>query len=109
VNGNLVDLESPTSFIHLVKILIKSQEKNLLANSNPDGYFYLYFIRVCIKILTSAISISGSIMIYIAPSISLPHNLMLPRVYYTSLALTIIVSGLAYYFLIDFCNEMSKF
>lgn len=42
-------------------------------------------------------------------SISLPMALENKKIYYLSLMFTLIVSALAYYMLIDFCNEMSQF
>lgn len=43
------EMEYPTGIFHLIQILFKTDEKKMLALSNPDGYFYLYYIKTCIK------------------------------------------------------------
>lgn len=126
---NLIDLEYPTSFWHLVKILRNTNEKKVLALSNPDGYFYLFFIKTAIKFFCAALLLAGSAMWYtnhysrrsqdeeaedadeisFLTSISLPYNLFQPGVYHSALVLTGMLSALAYYFLFIFCNEMTQF
>ena len=72
VNDNLIDLEHPTSFWHLVKILVKTDVKQLFALSNPDGYFYLVFIKTSIKFFSLALLVAGfpmSYVCYITPTL----------------------------------------
>ena len=125
-------MEYPTSFFHLLKILFKTDEKKLFALSNPDGYFYLYYIKVCIKFFLVNFVISGLTIAYLCyksntkevlnangepipndmaflERISLAYTLSDEEVYSISLILTTVTSLIAYYFLFDFCKEMTKF
>lgn len=54
-----MNLEYPKSLTHLLKILYRTNEKKLLSLSNPDGYFYLYYIKTCIRFFFFVILISG--------------------------------------------------
>lgn len=123
-------MEYPTSFWHLVKILFKTDEKKLFALSNPDGYFYLYYIKVCIKFFLVNLLISGLTVAYVCYSshadvldgegepinkmaflerISLAYSMSDQAAYNNALIMTLVTSVIAYYFLFDFCNEMTKF
>ena len=125
-DDNFMTLEYPTSLSHLLKILFRTNEKKLLSLSNPDGYFYLYYIKTCIKFFFFVILISGIPMSYLCyvnnseilrdqtrtlvfQKISLPISLENRKIYLMALMFTFIVSALAYYMLIEFCNEMSQF
>ena len=115
------EMEYPTGLIHLIHILFKTDEKKMLALSNPDGYFYLYYIKTCIKMFLCIILSSSLWMSLICfdsvskkyPSkswikqISLPNALFNENIYQASLVFTLIISMIAYYFLYDFCYEMS--
>jgi hypothetical protein len=117
------EMEYPTGFWHLIKILLKTDEKKMLALSNPDGYFYLYYIKTCIKLFWTIIIFSSGWMSYISynsislkypkksiiKQISLPNALFHDNVYFAALVFTFVSSLIAYYFLYDFCYEMSQF
>jgi hypothetical protein len=80
-------MEYPTGFFHLIKILFKTDEKKMLALSNPDGYFYLYYIKTCIKMFLTIIVCCSIWMGYICyttvsvkyPSKSLMKSISLPN------------------------------
>ena len=59
---NIINLEYPSSFTHLIKILLRTNERKLLGLSNPDGFFYLYYLKTCIK-LFFFITVLGSVTI----------------------------------------------
>ena len=65
LEDNVVDLEYPTSLGHLIQILFKTDEKKMLGLSNPDGYFYLYYIKTCIKFFSIVILAGGFPTAYI--------------------------------------------
>lgn len=114
-------MEYPTGLFHLIQILFKTNEKKMLALSNPDGYFYLYYIKTCIKCFFCIMVFSGIWMSFISYSsvskkypsksfmkqISLPNALFNDNVYLAALVFTFISAMIAYYFLYDFCYEMS--
>ena len=116
-------MEYPTGFSHLLEILYKTDEKKMLSLSNPDGYFYLFYIKTCIKLFASIIFLSSSWLCYICYSsasikyptrsfvrqISLPLALLHENTYIAALIFTFISSMIAYYFLFNFCQEMSQF
>lgn len=64
-NNEFLQLEYPESFWHLMKILWNLQEIKAFALSNPDGYFYLLYLRTIIKFLIFNFFISGATMISI--------------------------------------------
>jgi hypothetical protein len=117
------EMEYPTGIWHLLKILFKTDEKKMLSLSNPDGYFYLYYIKTCIKLFATIILLSSFWLSYICYSsvskkypnksimkqISLPNALFHENTYIAALIFTFISSLIAYYFLFDFCQEMSQF
>lgn len=126
---NMIDLEYPRSCSHLLKILFRTNERKLLGLSNPDGYFYLYYLKACIK-LFFFITVFGSVTISflsyasykkdlkenpilasrsIFDLVSLPSTMITQKVYYVALAATFIISAVAYYLLYGFCEEMSRF
>lgn len=47
-----VGVEHPKNLSHLIKILWKTDEKKQLSLSNPDGFFYLYYLKTLIKLFT---------------------------------------------------------
>lgn len=116
-------MEYPTGFSHLLQILYKTDEKKMLSLSNPDGYFYLFYIKTSIKLFASIIFLSSSWLCYICYSsasikyptksfvrqISLPLALLHENTYIAALIFTFISSMIAYYFLFNFCQEMSQF
>lgn len=55
----MLDLEYPTSLSHLLRILWHKDVKKAFSLSNPDGYFYLLYLKTCIKLLTLNFLISG--------------------------------------------------
>jgi hypothetical protein len=59
------EVEYPTGFFHLISILLKTNEKKMLALSNPDGYFYLYYIKTCIKCFWTILLLCSGCMAYI--------------------------------------------
>lgn len=68
------EMEYPTGFIHLMKILLRTDEKKMLALSNPDGYFYLIYIKTCIKLFALIILLSSSWLGYVCySSASIKH------------------------------------
>jgi len=98
--------------------------------ANPDGYFYLLFLKKTIQMFTINLVAIGSIMAYICYQsntndgtlssidlksisnlelISLFYSLSDPKVYYMALVLMFISSTIAYVFLIGFCSEMTEF
>ena len=60
------EMEYPTGLMHLLQILFKTDEKKMLALSNPDGFFYLYYIKTCIKMFFSVICLSSLWMSFIS-------------------------------------------
>lgn len=112
-NGiDLVDVEYPTSFSHLVKILYKTEIKHWLYLSNPDGYFYFLFIKICVKFFICSLVVSLAIQRYhcqdASATILCELDLFDPSVYQTILGATIGLSLLADYFLYEFCLEMME-
>ena len=120
----MIQLEYPSSLSHLIKILLKSDEKKVLGLSNPDGYFYLYYIKSCIKFFSIVVLIGGTSMAYVNYSynsnrsktskgffelVSLTSTLNYQNIYTFSLIMTFVISTIAYCFLINFCNELSQF
>lgn len=124
---NIINLEYPQSFSHLLKILFRTNERKLLGLSNPDGYFYLYYLKACIR-LFFFITVFGSVTISflsyasykhdlkknpnlskhsIFDLVSLPSTMITQKVYYVALGATFIISTVAYYILYGFCEEMS--
>ena len=59
IEDDFEEMEYPTGLLHLLKILFKTDEKKLLSLSNPDGYFYLFYIKTCIKLFASIIALSS--------------------------------------------------
>lgn len=55
-----IDQEDPKSFCHLLSILIKTDNKKLLGSTNPDGFFYLEYIKICIQMFTVIIMFGGA-------------------------------------------------
>ena len=106
--------EYPTSFLHLVKILLKAEFKDWLFDSNPDGYFYIYFIKTCIKFFTISIATSFVVKWYFYSNPTIEFTVLIfsqldifdPKIYEIILGLTIALSFLAYYFLYELCLEM---
>ena len=107
-NGiDLVDVEYPTSFAHLTKILLKTDIKNWLYLSNPDGYFYYIFIKICIKLFLCSLVVAFAIQWSLCEDDMFCRlDLEEPNVYQTYLGATISVSFIAFYFLCEFCMEM---
>lgn len=122
-------MEYPNSFSHLLKILFRTNEKKLLGLSNPDGYFYLYYLKACMKIFL-IMAIFGSVSIgflsyasykqdlkknpalsshAILDIISLPSTMLTQKVYYVALTASFLISIIAFIILYGFCEEMSQF
>ena len=97
--------------------------------SNPDGYFYLLYLKSCAKFFSGVGVVFGTLMAFICyktnqdlmnqergrvdltsfQMVSLPVTLHSPKVYYLALAFTFMISAVAYAMLYDFCSVMSKF
>lgn len=114
--------------MHLLSILWSRGEKKTFALSNPDGYFYLLYLKTCFKFFSLNLLISGGAMMTICylsnlkgkgvldvtvdsyfDLVSLLYVLDDPKVYYVSLVLSTFTTVLAYLFLNDFCGEMTRF
>jgi len=50
----MLSLEYPTGVWHLIKILAGTDDKKMLSMSNPDGYFYITYLKTCLKFFTLA-------------------------------------------------------
>jgi hypothetical protein len=126
--GDFVSIEYPTGLWHLLKILWNLQEKKAFALSNPDGYFYLLYLKTIMKFLLANFLTSGLVMMaicYYSNNIgkgdlnidnassfdltSIAFSIDDQLVYYVSLIMTIFTTVLAYFFMFDFCDEMTKF
>lgn len=121
---NLVLEEYPRNFCHLLTILIKSPVEKLFANPNPDGYFYLLFIRTCIIIFLITSIFSGTLnsLCYLTAdpdtiSEKQPSWLSLLSpvateelgVYYLLIGVTALTTVLVTCQLSALCNEMANF
>jgi len=120
-----VGAEHPKSLSHLLKILWKTDEKRQLSLSNPDGFFYLYYLKTLIKLFAVMLIFTAiPIMVYCYKSniedgkkkyksifrmISVTSSLNDPYVYYMALFNCFLISIFAFYFLTDFCSEMIQF
>lgn len=109
--------------------MFRTNEKKLLGLSNPDGFFYLLYLKSCITIfLIMAIfgSVSISFLSYasykqdlkknsslsslgIFDIISLPSTMLTQKVYYVALIASFLISLIAFFILYAFCEEMSQF
>lgn len=126
--AEIFKLEYPTSFRHLLKILWQIHEKKAFALSNPDGYFYLVYLKMLIKFFLCNFVISSGVVMgicYYSNSkgkgdldidqsswydlTQLSFSLDDQLVYYVSLIMAIFSTILAYLFMLDFCDEMSRF
>lgn len=124
----MFELEYPTSFRHLLKILWTIHEKKAFALSNPDGYFYLLYLKMLAKFFFCNFVISGGVVMGISvysnskgngdldidqsswyDLTSLSFSLDDQLVYYISLIMAIFTTVLAYLFMLDFCDEMTRF
>lgn len=127
-DDNLLDLEYPSSFSHCLKILWQNDIKKAFSLSNPDGYFYMLYLKTCIKFFVVNFLISGLTMMAVclyansrgrgdldAESATLFQLTSLGYVYESSMVYTVslVLSAftivLGYMFLYDFCNEMLMF
>lgn len=117
----------PRNLSHLLEILIKTDDKRVLSLSNPDGYFYLFYLRCLIKLFTIIFVLFGAPMMYIyyvtstnkiarekhnldlstLQLVSMPINLFDEQIYYIALGLSFIIAFVSYWILLGFCNEMS--
>lgn len=121
-------MEYPSSFSHLLRILWQNDIKKAFSLSNPDGYFYMLYLKTCIKFFVLNFLISGitmmAICLYANSSgrgsldaesasffqlTSLGHIYHSSLVYTVSLVLSFFTIILAYMFLYDFCSEMLMF
>jgi len=62
INDEFVPMEYPTGIWHLLKILWTKDEKRAFSLSNPDGYFYLLYVKTIIKFLTLNFVLSGVVI-----------------------------------------------
>ena len=111
----------------MLQILWSKNEKKMFSLSNPDGYFYLLYLKTLLKFFTLNFLVSGVTMCVVCyssntpgPELNVKRNSYFdlfsllwiisdPTVYFVSLGLTFFTAGLAYCFLHHFCNEMTKF
>ena len=118
----------------MVKILVSTNDKKVLGLSNPDGYFYLNFLKTCTKIFFFAFVFGAFPIAYFSYAtnvrkrvqgkldeigfgnesifdfISLPSTILVhEKIYYLALSIAGLISFVAYYFLYEFCGEMSRF
>ena len=127
-NHEYVNLEYPEGLWHLLNILWSKNEKKMFSLSNPDGYFYLLYLKTLLKIFSLNFIVGGVTMSVVCYSsnytnggeldvdtapyfdlFSLLYIISDPTVYYVSLGLTFFTTCLAYFFLQRFCNEMTQF
>jgi hypothetical protein len=47
----LLNMEKPRSWSHLIKVLFQIDELKYLKEQNADGYFYLLYIKTCFQML----------------------------------------------------------
>ena len=124
--NDYVNPEYPEGFIHLLQILWSKNEKKMFSLSNPDGYFYLLYLKTLLKFFSLNFLVSGVTMCLVCYSSNLEKGGELDMdtapyfdlfsllfiisdstVYYVSLGLTFFTTCLAYFFLHHFCNEMT--
>mmetsp|Transcript_42371 Transcript_42371/g.65034 ORF Transcript_42371/g.65034 Transcript_42371/m.65034 type:complete len:172 (+) Transcript_42371:796-1311(+) len=127
-DDEFVSLEYPSGFRHLISILVSTDDKKQLAMSNPDGYFYLLFLKTCLKIISvcSVFCFCPLVFLYLSHNdpgeedenkkkmglfqlVSLPPCLNSASTFHIALAIAFLTAFIAMYYLIDFCNEMSLF
>lgn len=121
-----LNLEQPQSFKHLLHLLWTKCEKKMFHLSNPDGYFYLLYLKTLLKFFTINFLVAGSAMFFLCyyrnglserdsgsalwfNMFCFLYQLQDPVVYSTSLVLMVFTSVLAYIFLYHFCREMATF
>jgi hypothetical protein len=110
--------------------LWKKNEYNALKLSNPDGYFYLLYLKYCAYFFTTLSIISAFVTIPLYSVVHIPQpfpgvlsswNLSYldrftlvmalddPEVINSTIYLGALYSILAYFFILSFCVKMSKF
>lgn len=123
VDDNFINIENPTGIVHLFKILFRTNIKSALSLSNPDGFFYLQYLKFCILLFFIAFVFGSAPLAFINfkanlqqidldeenrkkgffEMISLTSTINISQLYYVALALTILISAAAYYLLYLFC------
>lgn len=122
--------KKPESWSELLSFLWNVHEYNALKLSNPDGYFYLLYLKYCAYFFTALSVISCFVTIPLYSIIHVPQpfpgvlsswNLSFldtltlvmalddPEVIDLTIYLGILYSILAYFFIITFCIKMAKF
>jgi len=61
-SNDYVNVEYPEGFGHLLQLLWTKNEKKMFSLSNPDGYFYLFYLKTLLKFFSVNLIISGVTM-----------------------------------------------